>query len=348
MKKAGLALVFTVSLSGCALPVGVTVATWAADGWSLLATNKSIIDHGISFVAEQDCALWRVFSDDAICSDYEDEGVALADSGGLRPVGFSGVEQDDALADYRELTGQDTAGTSIEDQRPSGPVVIASLGDANDYVPAGSSPWYRKTRNEEYLALMPEAFSVGRNSTTGKPRIAVADTKPQASAEKPMPAVAVAAVETSVATETVVASGQNPAPAIDIEFTSVAASAPAREADPVRAVVRERAPDGSFLAVPGRYFVIASFGVWDNATRFAARHSDLAAHIQQATVDGASVYRVVVGPYLPDEKNSVRDAIISAGVDSLWSLTVDDHENVAAWLTYDVDQVASLAAAPQS
>jgi hypothetical protein len=70
-------------VGACALPVPVQIAHWALDGISYLATEKSLGDHGISLVANQDCAVLRaVLVDGQICRDRdEDGGVAVADAG---------------------------------------------------------------------------------------------------------------------------------------------------------------------------------------------------------------------------------------------------------------------------
>lgn len=65
---AGLAVV-ALSVSGCAMPPVVTMASFAADVFSYGASGKSVTDHGISIVMQQDCALLRVF-DGEVCSDY--------------------------------------------------------------------------------------------------------------------------------------------------------------------------------------------------------------------------------------------------------------------------------------
>ena len=70
-------------LGACALPVPVQIAHWALDGLSYLATEKSIGDHGISIVANRDCAVLRgILVDGQFCRDHdEDGGVAVADAG---------------------------------------------------------------------------------------------------------------------------------------------------------------------------------------------------------------------------------------------------------------------------
>ena len=60
-------------LGGCAPPVPVQIASWILDGVSLVATQKSVTDHGISIVAQQDCALFRGFTDGYICRTWNGE-----------------------------------------------------------------------------------------------------------------------------------------------------------------------------------------------------------------------------------------------------------------------------------
>jgi hypothetical protein len=52
------------------MPVGFSAASWVIDGASYIATKKSLTDHGLSFVAGQDCALYRLVTDTDVCQDY--------------------------------------------------------------------------------------------------------------------------------------------------------------------------------------------------------------------------------------------------------------------------------------
>jgi hypothetical protein len=69
------AIVF--SLSGCALPVAVSVASLAADVGSYVASGKTVTDHGLSVVMDKDCALLRVV-EGQICEEEGNYEVALA------------------------------------------------------------------------------------------------------------------------------------------------------------------------------------------------------------------------------------------------------------------------------
>jgi hypothetical protein len=56
-------------LGGCGLPVGVAIASYAADGVLLLATDKTSGDHLVSMGSGKDCAMWRVIKGREICVD---------------------------------------------------------------------------------------------------------------------------------------------------------------------------------------------------------------------------------------------------------------------------------------
>ncbi|MCW5748331.1 MAG: hypothetical protein KIT36_19240 [Alphaproteobacteria bacterium] len=58
-------------LGGCAVPAEVAVASYAADGGLLLATDKTSNDHLLSMAAGRDCALWRAVRGRAICKNYK-------------------------------------------------------------------------------------------------------------------------------------------------------------------------------------------------------------------------------------------------------------------------------------
>ncbi len=60
--------VAALAVSGCALlPAPVGVALLALDGVSYVVSKKSVSDHGISIVMQQDCALWRGVTEGRIC-----------------------------------------------------------------------------------------------------------------------------------------------------------------------------------------------------------------------------------------------------------------------------------------
>ena len=69
-----LCLGLCVFLGGCVVPASVTATSWAIDGISYVTTNKSLTDHGLSFIARQDCAMYRLLSKmdvNAICQQHQ-------------------------------------------------------------------------------------------------------------------------------------------------------------------------------------------------------------------------------------------------------------------------------------
>ncbi len=69
-------------LSACAVPPSVQIASWVADGISYIATQKSLTDHGISLLAQRDCALWRGIKGEAICRNPDSGTFAVASGDG--------------------------------------------------------------------------------------------------------------------------------------------------------------------------------------------------------------------------------------------------------------------------
>jgi len=96
-------------LGGCALPVPLQIASWVLDGVSVLTTQKSVADHGISLLAEKDCAVWRGVVEGEFCRDEIDPTVMVAD-GGRKPefdAGFN--EKSNVLSPVSRVPVTDTA-----------------------------------------------------------------------------------------------------------------------------------------------------------------------------------------------------------------------------------------------
>lgn len=59
---------------GCALPAGLVVASYAADGVSYMATGKTVTDHGISAATGHNCAVIAAVIDrKPVCDTKETE-----------------------------------------------------------------------------------------------------------------------------------------------------------------------------------------------------------------------------------------------------------------------------------
>jgi len=76
-----LQLLLPLAVAGCAVPPALTIASFAADGVSYVATGKSVTDHGISAATGHDCALLRpVLTEKPVCD------TAPGDAGKQVPV----------------------------------------------------------------------------------------------------------------------------------------------------------------------------------------------------------------------------------------------------------------------
>ncbi|MFD2207792.1 hypothetical protein [Kiloniella antarctica] len=77
MRQILVAASLAFTLTGCALPPAIGVASLAVDVASYFFSGKTLSDHGISAVAQQDCALIRVMQGE-LCEEYTDFEVADA------------------------------------------------------------------------------------------------------------------------------------------------------------------------------------------------------------------------------------------------------------------------------
>jgi hypothetical protein len=75
-----------ILLSGCALPMPIQAASWAIDGISYLATNKSIMDHGISTVSGRDCATFRIVTEGNVCRDIAPIALGSSVAPAIAPI----------------------------------------------------------------------------------------------------------------------------------------------------------------------------------------------------------------------------------------------------------------------
>ena len=77
MKKIAAPILSVVLLSGCAVPVAVTVASLVVDGISYVTTEKSLTDHGLSAMSDSDCAMYRLITTGYVCHPHDIEDTAV-------------------------------------------------------------------------------------------------------------------------------------------------------------------------------------------------------------------------------------------------------------------------------
>jgi hypothetical protein len=64
-----ISLVFPLLLSGCAVPVAVSMITGAASVAVNEATGKTVTDHTVSTANGKDCRVSRAFNNQEVCKD---------------------------------------------------------------------------------------------------------------------------------------------------------------------------------------------------------------------------------------------------------------------------------------
>lgn len=144
--------VCSVLISACAMPTSLRVASWAADGISYLATDKSVTDHGLSALSGQDCKVMRIASAKPVCQSsalglsFKDGASDVSDSGGGLSVNIAECNTVKLARSLPDGTGiQTCAGRLIGRFGPEGALVesdrrIAQLLDLGRTDDAGL--WY--------------------------------------------------------------------------------------------------------------------------------------------------------------------------------------------------------------
>ena len=176
-------------LNGCAaivIPPALTIASYAGDGVSYLATDKTISDHMLSDALGQNCAMWRILRGKSICKDFTPEEVAA------RAKARRELRYDEERAQVAEIEGPYStsgavAGTAIAraPQKESKPIA----GSATSAVKA-----------EELAAIAPAAGAAKSvpaqtRRSMGKPKTISANLTRTAKTKPAPRAVRLAAVE---------------------------------------------------------------------------------------------------------------------------------------------------------
>lgn len=117
----------TSLLPGCAMPIGVTVGSYAADGGLLIGTGKSSTDHLLSMNMQRDCGVFRaVVRGQPLCKERPEgapDPYNVDLNAPFRADGESGTEVVRAGRDGGHLLIGDNARQTLARHKP--PVVDA-------------------------------------------------------------------------------------------------------------------------------------------------------------------------------------------------------------------------------
>ncbi len=290
-------------VSGCAVPIPIQVASWAIDGISYLTTQKSLTDHGLSMVAQQDCAVWRAVQGKNICDSYDDAGtvaVASLDNPNDAPLAQETLQDVEIIEENSEIAAFETASGDTPDALVVEPVAT----DADQIAVIEQTPPSLPVPDATPVApVAPAASEV-------EPLIVV----------EPAPVAPVAVAPVAVA----------PVAVAPVAPVQVASLAPDKADD----VVEQAIPSGERILIPGRrtwskkpdanmYFVIGSFQNRQNAKRLVKRYKELGPSVMASRVAGVETYRVAVGPFTRVEQRTVDWTIKKSGIRDSWAISID-------------------------
>lgn len=270
-------------LGGCAIPVPLQIASWALDGISMLATQKSVTDHGISIVTQKDCAVWRGFTEGEICREHGPSDVLIAEDTVRMPTS-TGLTQ---TASFGPRVANLSPSPSITQSAVRSQSVFASPKVQVRAVPAHAvrAAWAEKLRPVTKINIAPVGAAV----------------KPALRKEAQLAAVKISA-KPSLA----------PKPELKpIQVASVAVSTPVKT------------KTAAVEPTKGIYFVIGSFRNPENAQRLVSGNGKLMPAVLSARLDGTEVYRVVVGPVPRGREKRLHRALAGDGFPDTWAIRIN-------------------------
>lgn len=126
-------------LAGCGAPLAVQVASLFADGISLVTTDKTLTDHGLSAIAGKDCAVWRGVKGEEICLDENEDALVVAETDASHPP--TTPEEDE-----KNIVFSDSYFPAGDDEKPAEPLQpkndIARIGwEDPDEQPVKTAPF---------------------------------------------------------------------------------------------------------------------------------------------------------------------------------------------------------------
>lgn len=166
------AVLMPVVLGGCALPLPVQIASWAIDGISYVATQKSVADHGISLAMDQDCAILRTVTEGAPCRQGTNFEVQVA---------ILGVKDQEAEGASTQVTFKEDIEADIEvdlefEAATDAPAAVESveLAEADievdlDFETAAGPAADESASTEESMEVVETPVSVEPSPTTEQP-----------------------------------------------------------------------------------------------------------------------------------------------------------------------------------
>ena len=283
MKRA-LIVALSLLITGCGAPPVFEMVYYGIQGVSLAVSGKSVGDHAISAMMDQDCAVFRIVRGETICQDTPEDDVPVSVSiaralKGEGPASSALSDLDDSvLGEENEEIPQTIVSEAPQGDRPPAPIVIAALLDP---------------------MMVPQSMSDDVSALAG---VAAVETPsmPQTTAFSP-PALRQIAV--AVEAQPLAAPAIAPPPSTGWE----AAVAVARQTDRMRR---------------DRVMVLGSFLTKPRALRAARQWPSIATTVVTAEVRGRTYYRVVTDPFELAGIEEQRNRLKSNGIPAFWAAKI--------------------------
>ena len=325
-------------VAGCAVPVPLQIASWALDGISYLTTEKSVSDHGLSLVAQSDCAIWRGVTEGELCRSWNDEEPTLIADAAKAETPAEVTPQRIAFNAVSAASDIPPLAVNLDDGLPNVDE-LANFETAAGVADTQSLPAVSVTRP---LAAMTNMAAMQRPAPVRKPAVAASRSASQPNRIvlniPPAPTMAlkgdalkrvaptqIAMPAPRTAPMRVLASTPTATPVTAMvslpQLAPVFAPAPAR-VSPKIALAAKRSTYRGDEPAAGIYFVISSFRNYANARDYAGRHEALIPEVLASKLDGAPVYRVVVGPIRDGDERVQHRRLRQAGLADTWAIRV--------------------------
>ena len=299
-------------IAGCAVPVPVQVASWALDGISYLLTEKSVTDHGLSMVAEKDCAVWRGVTEGELCREWQEGGGTLV-AGNAKP------ESAPSLAPRRPVITAGFAPAARSDIPPLDTDLDTGLPDVEELVnfvtAAGPAP--EQTASSVTRPLHAMAAPAATPAPRAKAYRQTVRLAAGPAVEPPATAKVLVRPQVKVQVKTPIKAPPKIKAPLKIKAQAKVKPITVRAKPSVVRAANLRAEPAA-----GIYFVIGSFRNYINARALAGHFGALVPAVLAAKLDGAPVYRVVVGPATPGAEKALHRRVAQAGLLDTWAIRV--------------------------
>ncbi len=288
-------------IAGCGMPIGVQIASFLADTVSVITTEKTLTDHGISSITNKDCALWRKVEGKDICRQSDDSVTTLADAASMPVTVSTEVKLSEpnqgatatAKTINKNFAWRETAEFPTEEPARAVAALPSLAAPASEAIPTTTdlNAWASITTE----VIVPETLVRSKN-IIAKP---AAETVPMRH-NKP----------TYIAPKTVLTPPKNLQPMVKPTIVAEPIDKPAAPVQPTSRKTRQT------------FFIIASYHHKAAASRFSGKHSRLEPTILEGTAYGKRVYRIAIGPVAREDRKTTQRFLKNRGFGDAWALTV--------------------------